>query len=203
MQIQIRSLLTIINPLILLTIFSNTVSATEIPRIYLIDVPFPTVAPAKAQGKTLLVSTPQAAPGFDTPAMVYKRSPYLLEYYTKSRWIDTPARMILPLIINHLEATGLFKAVLSAVTSPVSGELRLDTEIFRLQQEFLTEPSQVRLILRAQLLNMEKRQVIATKVFEILENSPSEDAEGGVAATHQAIAHLLKELTEFIGKQVN
>ncbi len=179
-----------------------SVADSDIPRTYLLDIPLPAIPATPPHGKTLLVAMPQAAPGFNTPGLAYVRSPYILEYYSKNQWVDTPARMLLPLLVHRLEASGLFGAILSAATSPVAGEWRLDTEIVRLQQEFLTEPSQVRLILRVQLLDMAARQVIATQLFEILENSPSEDAEGGVFATNQAIARVLNEIIAFIEKQI-
>lgn len=190
--------------LVLLLFMASSVPATANPfkRTYLLDVPLPTIPPANPRGKTLLVSMPKAAPGFDTPAQVYIRKPYQLEYYSKSQWVDTPARMLLPLLVHRLEATGQFQAVLSAATSPVASELRLETEIMRLQQEFLTEPSQVRLVLRAQLLDMEARKVLATRVFEIVGNALGENAEGGMLATNQAVALVLKELAAFVREQV-
>ena len=199
----------------LLFTVGNVVSAANTyKRMYLLDVvPLLTVPPPNPTGKTLLVSIPKAAPGFDTPALLYicdnsrnkkcgKSNRYELKAYANSQWIDTPARMLLPLMVHHLEATGLFGAVLSAATSPVVGELRLDTEIIRLLQEFKTYPSQVRLILRVQLLDMVARQVVATRVFEVVENTRSENAEGGMEATNLAVTRLLKKLVTFLEKQI-
>lgn len=182
----------------------SVISAADsnIPQTYLLDIPLPTLSPPPIHGKTLLVAVPQAAAGFDTPRLAYIRTPYVLEYYTQSQWVDTPARLLLPLLVTHLEASGLFGAVLSAATSPVVGEWRLDTEIVRFQQEFLTEPSQIHLILRVQLLDMVARQVIATGILEIKENAPSEDAEGGVLAANQVVARALNEIVDFIKEQL-
>jgi len=175
----------------------------EVPRTYLLAAPLPANPQVfKSTDKTLLVSIPQAAPGFDTPALVYMRTPYLLEYYSKSQWIDTPARLFLPLLVYRLEASGLFRAVLSAVSSPIASELRLETEIMRLQQEFFTEPSQVRLVLRVQLLDMQARTVMATQVFEILEKAPSDNAEGAILAANRAFSQVLTQLLTFLGQQL-
>ncbi len=181
----------------------SVISSADTPkRTYLLDIPLQPIPPANPNGKTLLVSIPKAAPGFDSMAQIYIRHQSVLEHYSKSQWVDTPARMLLPLLVLRLESTGKFSAVLSAATSPVAGELRLDTEIIRLQQEFLSEPSQVRLILRAQLLDMVARQAVATQWFEIVKDTPSENAQGGVMATNDAVAQVLDELTAFIVKQV-
>ena len=190
---------------------TNVVFAVDVnKRIYLFDIiPLLTIPPPNSAGKTILVSIPKAAPGFDSAAMLYicdnsrnrrcgKSSKYELKAYANAQWIDTPAQMLLPLLVHRLEATGLFGAVLSASTSPVVGELRLDTEIIRLLQEFRTYPSQVRFVLRVQLLNMVTRQVIATQVFEVLESSRGENARGGMEATNQAVKQLLNKIAEFL-----
>lgn len=188
-----------IKGLVLCLLLTACVTSPKEPsHTYLLDVVVSNSYPPSTTGKTLLVSHPQAAPGFDTPALIYIRTPHVLEQYSQSRWVDTPAHMLLPLLIRILESTGQFSAVLSANTSSVVGELRLDTEIVRLQQEFFTKPSQVRFILRAQLLNMAERNVLATKVFEVVEPAPTEDATGGMLAANHAVAKVMTEMASFL-----
>jgi len=182
---------------------SNVISAADTPkRTYLLDIPLPSIPAANPEGKTLLVSIPKAASGFDTPAQLYMRHQNVLEYYSQTQWVGTPAQMLMPLLVLRLEATGHFAAVLSAATTPVAGELRLDTEIVRLYQDFLSEPSQVHLVLRVQLLDMAARQVVATKVLKVLKETQTTDAQGGMKATNEAVAGILNELVEFVVEQV-
>jgi ABC-type uncharacterized transport system auxiliary subunit len=54
--------------------------------------------------------------------------------------------------------------------------------------------------LRAQLLDIQARKVIATQVFEITEESKSDDAVGGMGATNQAVEKILEQLIEFTKK---
>ncbi len=189
--------------LLILLISLPTTSNAATTKYYLLDIPWEEtlILPNNAAAKiNLLVSIPTAAPGFDKRALVYFNQQYEVKYHKKAQWVETPARMLLPLLVHHLEMTGQFKAVLAASTSPIYAGLRLDTEIVRLQQEFFTEPSQVHLVFRAQLLDMDARQVLATRVFEITENALSEDAEGGMLATNRAVARLLKLVTKFVIK---
>ncbi|MEK8018642.1 MAG: ABC-type transport auxiliary lipoprotein family protein [Candidatus Parabeggiatoa sp.] len=188
---------------VLILLMAWNLPTTAEPKTYLLDIPLPDIPFPNHTGRTLLVSMPKASPGFDTSSLVYIHKYHALEYYKKSQWIDTPARMLLPLLVLQLEATGKFKAVLSASTSPIACELRLDTEIVRLQQEFQTEPSLVRLVLRAQLLDMAVRRVLATHVFEVEKSTQSEDAEGGVIAANQAVKKVLNDLTAFVVEQMN
>jgi len=187
--------------LLLLLVLISIPTTSNATKFYILDIPWQEmmILPNNVATKNiLLVSIPTSAPGFDKRALVYFNQQYEVKYHEKAQWVDTPARMLLPLLIHKLELTGQFKAVLSASTSPISASLRLDTEIVRLQQEFFTEPSQVNLVLRAQLLDMDAHKVLATRVFEIIENARSEDAEGGMLATNRAVARLLKALTKFV-----
>ncbi len=173
-------------------------AAREVPKAYLFEVPFEQPVKANPGGKVLTVSMPRGAPGFDSNRMLYVREAHNLEAYTQSTWVDTPARMLLPLLVYSLETTGEFAAVLSAPTAPITGELQLDTEILRFQQEFLSQSSELRVVLRAQLLNMASHRVLATQVFELTEPAPSENAEGGVRAANRALKRLLAAINAFV-----
>jgi cholesterol transport system auxiliary component len=151
---------------------------------------------AAAHGPTLVVSPPHAAAGFDSPRMMYVREAGELEYFAHNRWSDTPARMLGPLIVAAAQSSGAFRAVVSS-PSPAMGEMRLDTEILRLQQEFAGVPSRVRFTLRAYLVESATRRVIALREFEAVVPAASEDPQGGVRAAHKAVGAVLVELAVF------
>jgi len=144
----------------------------------------------------LAVSVPPARPGFDTQQMAYVQQPYELNYFANSRWADTPARMLAPLIAQAIAQTESFRAVLQApVAIPV--DVRLDTELVSLQQDFTTRPSRVRLTLRAQLMDVRGKRVLAARQFDEVENAASDDAYGGVSAANRLLQRLLGKLAEF------
>ena len=116
---------------------------------------------AAVTAPTLIVSPLHAAAGFDSKRIIYIRQADQLEYFAHSEWIDTPARMLAPLIVTAVERSGAFRAVVQT-PSTVAGEMRLDIEILRLQHEFLSAPSHVRLTLRAYLVDSKTRRVIAS-----------------------------------------
>jgi len=158
-------------------------------------------APAAAAVKAddlplLLVTTPDAHGGYDTRRIAYLQQAYSLRYYTRGRWADTPARMLAPLIADAAQATGQFQAVHKPPGS-LSAGLRLDTELVRFHQDFTRQPSAMRITLRAQLIDIRKNNVIATRQFDMTEPADSDDTYGGVVAANRAIAGLLDELTQF------
>ena len=148
---------------------------------------------------TLIVNPPHAAAGFDSRRIVYVRELHKLEYFAHSEWVDTPARMLAPLIVAALENGGAFRAVV-LTPSAASGDLRLDTEIVRLQHEFGTGPSRVRFTLRAYLVEVKSRRVLASREFDASVPSVSEDPYGGVLAANRAIQTVLGEVSAFFAE---
>src|SRR5258706_11088755 len=145
--------------------------------------PGPGAPRAPATALTLVVNPPHAAAGFDSQHMMYVRQASKLEYYAHNEWVDTPARMLAPLIVAAVEQSGAFRAVVQT-PSTVAGDIRLDTEIIRLQHEFLSIPSSIRFSLRAYLVDNATRRVLASREFEAVAAAPSDDPYGGVMAAH-------------------
>ena len=143
------------------------------------------------------VALPRAWPGFDTTRIVYVRQPYELDYFAASRWADTPAKMLGPLLARALEQTGSFRAVVQP-PSAAPADVRVDAELVRLQQDFATRPSRVEITLRVQLTDLRGRRVVAAREFDGAESAPAEDAAGGVAAANAALQRMLGDVAEFV-----
>jgi cholesterol transport system auxiliary component len=154
----------------------------------------PPALPAAAP--TLVVNPPRAAAGFDSQRIIYVREPHKLEYFANSEWVEPPARMLGTLLVAALENSRGFSAVVLAAGS-AAGDLRLDTEVVRLQQEFQTRPSRVAFTLRATLVDDKTRRVLAVRQFDAAEAAPSEDAYGGVVAANRAVRKVLDDLALF------
>jgi cholesterol transport system auxiliary component len=149
---------------------------------------------------TLIVNPPRAAAGFDSQRIIYLRQAHKLEYFANSEWVDPPARMLGTLLVSALQATGNFRAVVLAPGTAV-GELRLETEVIRLQQDFQIRPSRAHFTLRATLLDERTRRVLAWREFDATAPAPSDDPPGTVAAANRAVQSVLKELAAFCAVQ--
>jgi cholesterol transport system auxiliary component len=169
---------------------------TETWNTYVLQAPPASASKPRTGSMMLLVSPPRAEPGFDTPRMAYVKEHYRIDYYARNRWADTPAHMLAPLMVQAIEHAGGFRGVVQG-PSAARADLRLDTEVIRLQQEFLNPPSRIRFTLRAQLIQVANRQVLATRVFDVTEEAPSGDPYGGVVAANRAVARVLSALAEF------
>ena len=178
-------------------------SATPAPVFYSLDGP-PTpapkvtqlVRPAAAALPALVVAAPRAAAGFDSQRIMYVREQHKLEYFAHSEWVEPPARLITPLLVGTLQASGAFRAVV-LTAGAAAGELRLDTEIIRLQQDFRVQPSRVVFVLRATLVEDRTRRVVGQREFESQVAAASDDPYGGVVAANQAVQAVLGDLARF------
>jgi cholesterol transport system auxiliary component len=165
-------------------------------NIYVLEAG-PVIPAAQAKRDLVLaVSVPRALPGFDTPQMAYVQQPYELNYFVTSRWADTPARMLEPIIAQAMLQTQSFRAVVQP-SGAIPADVRLDVELVRLQQDFTTRPSRVQLTLRAQLIDVRGRRLLAAQQFDEQETAASDDAYGGVAAANRLLQRVLGKLAEF------
>ncbi|MES2950838.1 MAG: ABC-type transport auxiliary lipoprotein family protein [Pseudomonadota bacterium] len=177
------------------------------PAFYALEYAKPSTAPSSTAtglpamaAATLIISPVRAASGFDSQRIIYVREPHKIEYFAHNEWIDTPARMLGPLLVASIENTGSFRAVV-LTPSAASGDLRLDTEIVRLQQEFLTKPSMVHFTLRTYLVDEKTRKVLASREFDRQIATNSDDPRAGVEAANRAVQSVLEELAQFLAQR--
>ena len=156
--------------------------------------------PALAAGRklpTLVVNPPYAAPGFDSARIIFVRTDHQLEYFAHSEWVEPPARMLGPLLVAAVESTNAFSAVVLMPAS-ASGELRLNTELVRLQHTFQTQPSRVQVALRVHLIDDRTRKVLQWREFKAEAVAASDTPQGGVAAANIAVQKVLADVSAFL-----
>lgn len=187
-------------PIVLLCACALQATQTAAPIYYSLDPVIKSAsgmpAPIPETAPTLLIAPMQAAAGFDSTHIMYTRLAHQPEYFAHSLWIDTPARMITPLMASQLANSGAFLAVTST-TSAVAGDLRLNTELVRLEHDFSTQPAQMRFTLRATVLDNATRKVLAWSEFDEQVPSASDAPYDGINAANSAVQAGLQELAVF------
>ena len=146
---------------------------------------------------SLRVSTPASAPGYGTARMAYTTESLRLDYFAYHEWVDSPARMIGTMMETHLEAGGLLGAVVSG-SSDIRTDLRLDSELKSLQQDFKGAGSTVGLTIKVSLVDVSSRSLVNLKTFSYTETADGANPEAGVAAANRAMDRFLAELTVFV-----
>lgn len=150
----------------------------------------------RASGPTLLVSPVESAAGFDTRRMAYLERDYRLDYFADHAWVDSPAAMLGPLLVQVLSGSGAFAAV-TGETRGIAADLRLDTVVESLYQDFRTRPSVVRVTLRVSLADANGRALLATRTLEDSEPAATDDPYGGVVAANRVLSRLLPQIAAF------
>ena len=178
------------------------VANTTTVSTYLLEWEAPaSMAPENRADPSLLISIPLSSAGFDTTQMVYVEEPHRLNAFVRHRWVDTPARMLEPLLQKAAEQSGLFSAVTNS-GARVASDLRLDTQLLRLQQVFSADSSEVQLALRVSLIDTTAARLLATEIIEVRKPTTERTPYAGVLAANQAVSELLRQLQAFLARQL-
>lgn len=178
----------------------------EQPAFYSLDtVQYEAAKPSEpdstvSRRPTLIVNPTHAAAGYDSQHILYVRKTHQLEYFAHSEWVDTPARMLTPLIVTAIERSGGYQAVVLTPSAAV-GELRLDTEVVRLHYELDREPSRVHFTLRAYIVDTRSRQVLGWREFDESVGLETAGPYGVVVASNRAVHNALEKLTVFVNEE--
>ncbi|HEX7890679.1 MAG TPA: ABC-type transport auxiliary lipoprotein family protein [Ramlibacter sp.] len=151
---------------------------------------------APRRPETLLVYPLEAADRIDTRRMAYTLRPHHFAYYARNEWAESPARMLQPLLVRTLEATGRFATV---VTPPASGAhygLRADLE--ELVQDFGQVPPVLHLSLRLRLVDERSNRTLAVRELEVREPLQQQTPYAGVVAANAALDRALRDAAVFV-----
>ena len=157
----------------------------------------PDVPVKRAHPITLLVLQPVTDPVYDTTQMAYSLRPYQIAYYENNRWAETPGEMLQPLMMQTLQNTHYFHAVLTSPVSVGRFQYALSTQILQLKQDYTQRPALLRFTVRAELTRIATSQVVATKEFVITRPMHQYSPYGGVYAANRATSEFLEELARF------
>lgn len=162
-----------------------------------------TQAPYRAKTRdTLLVAMPIASAGYQTTNMLYMQSPYRLQAFSDNRWVAPPAQMLLPLLVQTFQEKAFFSSV---VSYPFSGKTtyRLESRLLRLQQEFLSPVSHIRLSVQVTLIKNDTNSIVAVHTFEVLIPAPSNNPYGGAIAANNAANVICKQIADFCARTLH
>lgn len=151
---------------------------------------------------SLRLSLPESAPGFNTVRMAYQIEPNRLDYFAYHEWAATPARMLASVMEGRLDASGMFGAVISG-SADIRTELRLDSEVLALQQDFSEQTSAVWLAIKVNLVDVSNRSLIGSRAFSYRVPAAEQNAEAGVVAANQATDQYLNDLLAFLSESVS
>jgi len=146
---------------------------------------------------TLRLGSAGSAPGFGTSRMAYSRAPLQLGYFAYHSWADSPAKMLVALVETRLDRSGLLGATVSGSLDVGTG-FRLDLDGIELLQVFDGDASEVRLRVKARLIDLSSHSLLATDTFAYAEDGVAPNPGAGAAAANRATARFLTDLEAFV-----
>lgn len=149
-----------------------------------------------ADARTLLVLDTTTSGFYDTDQIVFSRSGDTRGQYQFARWTERPGKRFADLMRSRLERQGAWR--ISAAGGYVRGDVLLDTELVEFYHDAASEPGQVRLVLRAELVDMKQRTLLGRRVFEQQVPVTRYDAAGAAQASSLAVSRVLDDLTAWL-----
>lgn len=151
--------------------------------------------------KSILITAPEAAAGYQSSEMLYVKKPFELSSFANNAWVDQPANMLLPLLVQSIQSSGYFYTVTSSANSEHT-DYRLDTQLIELQQNFLKKPSQVDFVVKVVLTQVSENRVIASHLISQHIKCPMDTPYGGVIAANQATNRFTAQVSRFVVSQI-
>ena len=105
--------------------------------------------------KSIYIEVPTINNSFNTNAILYTQKPYLFEAYAKNRWIDLPSGMIHNYLVQSVENSNIFKAVLSK-KSNIEFDYTLKSNVINLYHGFEEDKSYAILKIKFDLVTDKK-----------------------------------------------
>jgi len=158
-------------------------------------------AGASSQCLSLRIAVPAAVPGFATARMAYTTEPPRLDYFAYHEWVAPPARMLAPMMETWLDDSKLFEAVVFGSTD-IRTDLRLDSDLVRLSQDFNGSASTLTLVIRVKLVDVSNRALLDAKTFSYAEPVAGANPEAGAMAANRAASQFLGDLAAFVAESI-
>ncbi|MFD1623601.1 ABC-type transport auxiliary lipoprotein family protein [Azospirillum griseum] len=141
----------------------------------------------------LLVETPTAAAGVDTPRIALARTPTTLDYFADVSWADRAPNMVQGVIVQSFEDSGRILSV-GRDTMGLRSDFLLKSELRDFQAEYSAPgaavPDRVHVRLSAKLVAMPRRTIEAGETFDAVVPVRGRDFTDVIAAYNEALGRV-------------
>jgi cholesterol transport system auxiliary component len=157
----------------------------------------PAIATQKYRNKVLKVSYPQTLKEPVTDRIAFSYSSSDRGYYQNSQWSNDLGKLLQGSIIETLQRSRIFKAVLP-YASTAGEDLRLESTIYDFSHHIRGDASYAVVSVGFSLIDTQTGKLIRTKRFSYREPTPTVNAQGYVMATNRALHRLSLDLIRWL-----
>lgn len=147
--------------------------------------------------RVLVLVDTNAGAFYDTDGIAFSKQPGTRGYYQFARWSERAGKRFSDLLLNRLEMEKTYSAVAST-SSNVRGDLLLTTDIVEFFHDANQQPGVARMELRAELIDLKTRSLLARKTFSQSVAVTSFDAAGAHKALNQAATQTLNDMLDWL-----
>jgi len=167
------------------------------PQTRFYQLATPASHPAQA-GDTVVVVEPLATDSaYDDERIVYRQSPYRLDYYAYHRWVSSPGTMVSDYLAESLAHTGRFRAIARELTDAAA--VVLGGRVIAIEEVDRTDHHWVgRIALELTLTDARTGEVLWSQQFEETEPLPQQSPEGLAAAISRAMGRVVERVVPTI-----
>lgn len=150
----------------------------------------------RSDAPTLLVLDTTTGGFYDSDQLVFSRSAGTRGQYQFARWTERPGRRFAELLRARLDQLDRYRV--APAGGVVRGDLMLDTRLIEFYHDATREPGQVRLELRAELVDLKQRRLLGRHTFEQKVPLTTYDAAGAAQASNLAVSRVLDDVSAWL-----
>jgi cholesterol transport system auxiliary component len=150
-------------------------------------------------GGQLLVREMTGSGYAESHRIVFSRKPNERGSYQFAFWTETPSKQLTDLLIRKLQECEVF-AVVARAGSGAVGDMQLNSELVDFYHDLSQGKGVVKVMVRAELIELKTRRVISGTQFTRTEPVLTENVEGAVTAFNRAASQVRGELMSWLGE---
>ncbi len=146
----------------------------------------------------LVVELPTAQAALDTSRIALKRSPFTVEYYANSAWVDNAPAMVQALLIESFERTGAIVAV-GREAIGLRPDLILKTDLREFEAIYIENDPIPEVLVRmnVKLVSMPDRLIVASETYESRVKAAGSKFADVITAFDEALGKGFKDIVVF------
>jgi ABC-type uncharacterized transport system auxiliary subunit len=147
----------------------------KLPETRYYQLAAPKNAATSSTGAVLAIQPLEADDAYDDERIVYRLTPYRLDYYHYHRWSASPGTLVADFLERTFEHSGKFKTVTRDTTAPVT----LGGRVIAIEEVDQSKTSWLgRVVVELTLTDNATGEVVWTHQYEEMEPLPAQSPEG-------------------------
>jgi len=163
--------------------------------------PGPIVPSQRTHPASLLLREMDVPAFYQVPRLVYSSEPGTRMHYQYAHWSELPARRLIWLLRQRMEAAGTF-AVVAGLGGGVQGDYQLNTRLIDFYHDASQPPGIALLILEAELVRRASAELVERRIFVAQAPVARYDAEAATEALGRAANQVIDEVIVWLERAV-